>query len=246
MTQLGRNNSAVSETLGYIILFGIVTLSMGIIYVVGYPVLQSNIDANVFESAEQNFVVLQSNMKRVSFDQAPVKTLKIKLHGSEISASDHSSIRITIDNGTSTPHDYTMGEIRFSKGKKSIIYEMGSVIKSYTASSMVMVSKPPIYTSTMNGQDLTTISVVSTNGNAWLSGRGITTITMNHNSTEMLMHETPVNVTVRIDSENAPAWERYLEDAGFNIDYGNTTIVSASRNDTMLIVSNHVVDVMMK
>ncbi|MDI3486053.1 MAG: hypothetical protein PWQ50_1273 [Methanolobus sp.] len=79
MTREDRTNAAVSETLGYILLFAIVTLSMGVIYAIGYPALQSNMDANVFESAEQNFIVLQSNMERVAFDQTPVKVLKLKL-----------------------------------------------------------------------------------------------------------------------------------------------------------------------
>ncbi|WP_292463736.1 hypothetical protein [Methanolobus sp.] len=246
MTQLDRNNSAVSETLGYIILFGIVTLSMGTIYAIGYPVLQSNIDANVFESAEQSFIVLQSSMKRVSFDQAPVKTLKMKLHGSEISVNDHSS-NISISYDGTHLGTYPMGDIQFSKGKKSISYEMGSVIKKYSSTSMIMVSKPPVYTSTIDNKSVTTIGIVSINGNAWLSGRGITTVIMNHNSSRMEMPSGPTNVTVQIDSAHAPAWENYLEDAGFDISPGSTLdMVTATKNDTRLIVSRHIVDVKME
>lgn len=245
MTQLHRNNAAVSETLGYIILFGIVTLSMGTIYAIGYPVLQSNIDANVFESAEQSFIVLQSNMKRVSFDQAPVKTLKMKLHGSELSVNDHSS-NISISYGGNPPETYPMGDIQFSKGKKSISYEMGSVIKRYSPTSMIMVSKPPIYTSTIDNKSATTIGIVSINGNAWLSGRGITTVTMSHNSSRMEMPSGPTNVTVQINSAHAPAWKNYLEDAGFDISSSTSSTVIANKNDTRLIVSRHIVDVDMK
>ncbi|AFV23742.1 hypothetical protein Mpsy_1535 [Methanolobus psychrophilus R15] len=247
MTQLHRNNAAVSETLGYIILFGIVTLSMGTIYAIGYPVLQSNIDANVFESAEQSFIVLQSNMKRVSFDQAPVKTLKMKLHGSEISVNDHSS-NISISYDGTHLGTYPMGDIQFSKGKKSISYEMGSVIKRYSPTSMIMVSKPPIYTSTMDNQSVTTIGIVSINGNAWLSGRGITTVTMSHNSSRMeMLPSGPTDVTVQIDSAHAPAWKMYLEDAGFYISPSSpSSTVIATKNDTRLIVSHHTVDVDMK
>lgn len=241
MTQISRNNNAVSETLGYILLFGIVTLSMGIIYVVGYPVLQSNIDANVFESSEQSFIVLQSNMKRVSFDQAPVKNLKIKLQGSELAVDDHSSsIEINYDGNS---HTYNAGEIRFSKGKKSIIYEMGGVIKSYSPTSTLMVSKPPVYTSTIGNDSVTTIGVVSLNGNAWLSGRGITTVTMQHNTSIMNMTSSDTNVTVVINSLNAPAWKIYLEDAGFIISESTPAKVSATKNDTRLIISRHIVDV---
>jgi hypothetical protein len=219
---------------------------MGTIYAIGYPVLQSNIDANVFESAEQSFIVLQSNMKRVSFDQAPVKTLKMKLHGSEISVNDHSS-NISISYDGTPLGTYPMGDIQFSKGKKSISYEMGSVIKRYSPTSMIMVSKPPIYTSTIDNKSVTTIGIVSINGNAWLSGRGITTVTMSHNSSRMeMLPSGPTNVTVQINSTHAPAWKMYLEDAGFDISSSTLSTVTATKNDTKLIVSHHTVDVDMK
>jgi hypothetical protein len=111
---------------------------------------------------------------------------------------------------------------------------------------MIMVSKPPIYTSTIDNKSVTTIGIVSINGNAWLSGRGITTVTMSHNSSEMKMPSGTTNVTVQINSTHAPAWKMYLEDAGFDISSSTPLTVKATKNDTRLIVSHHTVDVEMK
>lgn len=244
MTQLGKNEAAVSETIGYIVLFGIVTLSMGVIYAIGYPVLESNIDANVFESAEQNFIVLQSNMKRVSFDQAPVKTLKMKLYSSELSINGLSS-NISIDIDGNPYRYYDMGDIMFLKGKKAIFYEGGSVLKRYPPQSTVVVSRPPIYNSTINGNSMTNIGIVSINGDAWVSGKGITTLTMKHNSSETLIPPGVVDVQVRINSTNAHAWKNYLEGAGFQIMSSSPLEVTARCDDTRLAISRHVVDVTM-
>ena len=82
-----NNDEAVSDTVGFILIFGIVILSMGLIYSLGYPLLQSNMDTSIFESTEQSFIVLQSNMKMVSYDQVPVKNLKMKLYSAGLSSS---------------------------------------------------------------------------------------------------------------------------------------------------------------
>ena len=89
-----NNEEAVSEVIGFIYIFGIVILSMSIIFVMGYPMLQSSMDQSIFESTTQSFIVLQSNIKMVGFDQVPVKTMKIQLNGATLSVVRNSNITI--------------------------------------------------------------------------------------------------------------------------------------------------------
>ncbi len=241
MTLEDRKEAAVSETLGYILLFAIVTLSMGVIYGIGYPILQSNIDANIFESAEQSFIVLQSNMDRVAFDQTPVKVIKMQLQSSSISVSNSSSMTITY--GSEPPLLVPTGEIEFQKNEKKLIYEMGSVMKTYDRDSMVMISKPPIYTGTIDSTPVTTIGLVTVNGDNFISGKGIATLTLRHNSSSMNMTASPTNVSLLVNSTHAREWEEYLEGIGFNITNSTSSTLSAQINDTMLILSRHTVDV---
>ena len=71
------NRTAVSEVIGYVIIFGIVMLSIGMIYAVGLPVLQSSTDATQFKSIEQGFLILQTDLFKVALDPAPVRTTKL-------------------------------------------------------------------------------------------------------------------------------------------------------------------------
>lgn len=240
MTQEDRRNAAVSETVGYILLFAIVTLSMGVIYAIGYPALQSNMDSTIFESAEQNFVVLQSNMKRVAFDQTPVKILKLKLQSATLSVKNESSIAVSYDSQTIYCPG---GTIEFARDDKAITYEMGTVLKSYPPRGMIMVSKPQIYIEEINNINVTTIGIVSINGDETYSGKGIATITMKHQDTSINRSTGLTNVTLTIDSKYAPKWEQYLKDTGFLITSANTSQVIAQKNDTLLTVSKHVVEV---
>lgn len=240
MTQENRKDSAVSETVGYILMFSIVILSMSFIYTMGYPVLQKNIEASVFENAEQSFIVLQSHMKRVAFDQAPVKMIKIKLHSSAISLNNGSSIIVSYDND-SFSHD--MGKIEFMKDEKLLAFENGGVWKQNSPSEVLMVSQPPIYTGKVDNVNTTTISITSINGHHSTAGSGIASISMKHNNSSLMTPDHPVNVTVQINSIYASQWAKYLEENGFAIISSNSSTVSARRDETMLVIGYHVVDV---
>lgn len=240
MTQENRKDSAVSETVGYILMFSIVILSMSFIYTMGYPVFQKNIEASVFENAEQSFIVLQSHMKRVAFDQAPVKVMKIKLHSSTISIDNSSSIVISYDNNS---FSYDIGKIEFSKDENLLAYENGGVWKQNSPSEVLMVSQPPIYTGRVNNVNTTTMAIVRIKGYHSTAGSGIASISMKHNNSSIITPDDPVNVIVQINSIYATQWAKYLEDNGFDIVNSNSSTVSARRDNTMLFVGNHVVDV---
>ncbi|WP_370572598.1 hypothetical protein [Methanomethylovorans sp.] len=243
MTQENRNDAAVSETVGFILMFSIVILSMSMIYILGYPILQEHIESSVFENAQQSFIVLQSDMKRVAFEQVPVKTMKIKLHSSTLSIDNRSSIFISYSDSTSHSYNYSTGEIEFTKNDNVLTYENGGLWMKQHPSGAMMVSKPPIYTGRIKNDNMTTIGVVSVNGRRSTGGNGIASINMEHNSSYLIKPSEKVDVTVTINSAYASQWGRYLEENGFDIISSSPSSVSASRLQTWLIIGSHEVDV---
>lgn len=240
MTQKdNRGEAAASEVIGFVYILAIVILSMSLIYVMGYPALQSGMDDSIFESTEQNFIVIQSNMKMVGFDQVPVKSLKIQVQGSTLSVTETSNV--TISYAGQTLH-YVTGEIEYNKNDRFLTYENGGVWKRYPEGK-IMVANPRIYASTMNGTNFTTIGVVSVRGKAGISGKGIAILNMRHN--ESVLHKTSgaVNLTLSINSTYASEWKSYLESIGFTITNPTDTSLIAFRNNTMVIVGRHLIDV---
>jgi hypothetical protein len=237
-----RKEAAVAETIGFIYIFAIVILSMSLIYVMGYPMLQSSMDESIFESTEQSFIVLQSDMKMVAFDQVPVKSLQIQLQGATLSVTENSNITIEYLDGTLQNFPYVTGEIEYQKNDKFLTYENGGVWKRYPDGSII-VSSPRIYTSTMNGTNITTIGVVSIQGASLVSGKGIVTFSMKYNGSIINKTSSPVNLTLRINSTYASEWKSYLESRGFTTTNSTDSSLTAWRNDTMLVVGRHLVDV---
>lgn len=237
-----NNEEAVSEVIGFIYIFGIVILSMSLIFVMGYPVLQSSMDQSIFESTTQSFIVLQSNIKMVGFDQVPVKTMKMQLNGATLSVIRNSNI--TISNESGVLYKGEAGGIEYQKNDKSLIFENGGVWKKYPEGT-ITVSNPRIYTGTdkTTGINYTTIGIVSVNGESSTGGQGIALINMAYNDSSLIQNVYPVNVTLIINSTFAADWGKYLNNIGFDTIILSDSSFTASRNNTMLTIGNHSVDV---
>lgn len=237
-----QNEEAASEVIGFIYIFAIVILSMSIIFVMGYPMLQSSIDESIFESTAQSFIVLQSNMKMVGFDQVPVKSMKSQLNGATLSVTRNSNITIEYDDGTTLYYD--TGEIEYQKNDKFLTYENGGVWKRYPGGS-VMVSSPRIYTDIdkNTGTSYTTIGIVSANGESSTGGKGIAILSMKYNESSINKTLIPANVTIRINSTYASDWKKFLEGINFSIINSTNRSLIAQRNNTMVVAGKHIVDV---
>ncbi|MDA0524944.1 DUF7289 family protein [Methanococcoides alaskense] len=234
-----RGDKAVSETVGFILLFGVVVIGMSFIYVTGYPILQSNMDSSIFQGAEQSFIVMQSDMKMVSFDQTPVKNMNLKLHSAGMWIDDTPSMEISY-NGTST--HYPIGKIEYIKEEQSLAYENGAVMAQYDTGSKIMLSDPRIYSTVIGGDNITTIGLVQVNGNGGSSGSSVITLKMEHNDTVLTRTDVPVDVTMVMNSDYAYVWRDHFEDIGFTTSTVNTTYLEAYKNDTFLIIGYNIVD----
>ncbi|APH39169.1 hypothetical protein BHR79_06510 [Methanohalophilus halophilus] len=235
------DDRAVSEVVGFILIFGIVVLSIGMIYTVGYPILSSNMEASVFESSEQSFVVLQSNMETVAFNELPVKTMKFKLYSSSLGLSNKSNITIDYPGIDSSPQ--AIGTVEYGKNDKRIVYENGAVFKYYPGQRVVLTSAPPIFTSKLDSENITTITVIRTSGNSFQSGSGVSTLKMSYNNSSLTTNSSVNNLTITINSEFASLWKEYLEENDFSISSSSPDQVVAHRNDTYLIYGEHLIDV---
>jgi hypothetical protein len=241
---VNRNDAGAAEVIGFIYIFGIVIISMSLILVMGYPMLQSSMDDSIFESAEQSFIILQTNMKMVAFDQVPVKTMSIQLQSSTLSINQNSNITVSDTSGT---YLYGEGEIEFQKNDKLITYENGGIWKKYPSGN-IMVSKPRIFSNIINGNKITTIGIVSIiteNEKSSMGGRGIATLDMRYASSNLSTPSNKVDVKISINSTYANQTGSYLKSIGFDIDEANSTPshLTATRNDTLLVIGMHTVNV---
>lgn len=238
----------VSETIGYIIIFGITITGIGLVTLYGYPALvNAQADANI-RNMERNMIVLQSDVNSLVYKSVPYKETTMQVSGGVLSVDPiitNFMIKEGDDNPLITYPDPTKqgtGAIQFisDTGEVSIALQNGAVVKHQSDGS-VMLSKPRWFIdtnpSTMEETFVITLIQVDTSGST-LANSGISTVQMGiqplliydptppppgsgdeTNIIDKMPASNEVKITIPLlDSKYRKAWENYFE-----IDLGMTT-----------------------
>jgi type II secretory pathway pseudopilin PulG len=250
-----KSESAVSEVIGFIMIFSIVILAISAIYAVGYPTIQSSKENAQFQNMEQSFMVLQSNINTVAFGQAPVRTLKTSLGGGSLTVyPDAGWSKINISTTTGYSCKVNIGAIEYEKNGRSIAYEGGGVWEKYPAGSAITVSEPRIFVHGDNGNRTVSVSIInisSENGISSVGGEGAASVVVRFKrSSSPYINSTssPYPVTITVTSDYADAWERYFNETidpsmGVVEPVGGTGVKATISAVNTLIVNEHVIEV---
>ena len=243
-----KSESAVSEVIGFILIFSIVMLAISAIYAVGYPTIQSSKENAQFQNMEQSFMVLQSNINTVAFGQAPVRTLKTSLGGGSLTV-DPNEGKITVSPGVWS--DVPIGAIEYEKNGRSIAYEGGGVWEKYPAGSAIKVSEPKIFVHEDNGNRTVSVSIINISGElSSVGGEGAASVTVRSELSTYPLNITysPGTVTINVTSYYyADAWGRYfnetIDPSMGTVVPGLGTVTATISNVDTLIVNEHVIEV---
>jgi hypothetical protein len=244
MGKILADETAVSETIGYILIFTIVLTCIGIILLYGSGVLDNAKDQNNFKSMEHGLSLVQSDMKQVAMDSAPVKTTKIHMNGGTIFAnSTTGGLTIAYPSGTNK-YDNTTGSLSFvaSGVYNSLSIENGGLWEQYTDDSAgTIVSTPRIY-----GVDDTNTIVINVmriypKNSLSIGGTGTLNVVTKFNKT--LVYDYPSadgtgkSLTLTYNTKYPTAWKSFFENQSIDQVPFNPT-ASVSGNSVTLTLSN--------
>jgi len=150
---------AVSESIGFIIIFSIVIAGIGLVSLYGYPMLlQHQIGADE-RTMEQTMITLQNDMKLLSYSNVPYKDTALRVSGGALAvfynkAETSQDFDFYWYNKTSpladkwvkmNCSDFYPGELRYisDQGTAVISFENGAVVKrQQDAPGSVMLAEP--------------------------------------------------------------------------------------------------------
>jgi len=136
----------VSETVGFIIIFGIMMSGIALVTLYGYPaLLDAQQNANI-RNMERNMISLQSDVNALTYKAVPYKETTMQVGGGVLSVERPdlgSSISIVSSSNGQLIPDFQPGRMRFlsESGDISIAIENGAVVKRQAGGS-VMLSEP--------------------------------------------------------------------------------------------------------
>lgn len=136
---------AVSDVVGFVVVFSLVAATVGIVSVTGIGILQDARDAEQVNNAERAFDVLADNMADIHRAGAPSRSTEIKLDDARLEVRSSVVINVTgVDpSGTNPNVSYSTTPIMYEgRGDTAIVYEGGAVFRDSPRGGIV-TEKPP-------------------------------------------------------------------------------------------------------
>lgn len=206
---------AVSEALSFILVFSIVTLTVGIVYVGGFASLQDARDAERFENAERAFDVLADNLADTYRDGAPSRATELKLADASIGFGPETEVSVSVDGDP--PASVSLEPIVYDAGTgRTLAYENGAVVRSEGDTAFMLEEPELVFDADENVVVLPIVQTRPTGDTSSLAGQSTVLVRTQLTRNELLSRydsgSHSVDLTVTTTPARADAWERYLSD----------------------------------
>jgi hypothetical protein len=229
---------AVSEAVGFILLFGLVTIGIGLVTMYGYPILmREQTNANE-RNMEQSLIVLQNDIKSLCYKNIPFKETSLSIGGGSLAFYNYGGAAVDAnqyflisvsDPGISIPPSldrFEPGELRYQTdtGQMVLGIENGAVMKRQeTGTGSVMIAEPRwfIDVDPISTDKTMVIYLIKLDSTGSLSRSGVGNVRMKMNSDPEYFEGTGTDFSVTVDyyfdtnPANPPndyktAWKNYF------------------------------------
>lgn len=219
---------AVSEVLGYVLIFTLIVGSIAIVTVGGLNSLESARTNEQAANAERAFDVLHDNLADVHSEGAPSRATEIALGESQLYFGENITMRVKVDTGASTfDEDYEIRPVIFRVGDgRQLVYEGGATFRE-SRDGGIMLNDPP-FRLNANGAYIPIVRTTAPN----VQSIGSTNVLVRGQAgTREVLHRGLGSGTVElieIESPRHEIWAEYFRDAGYcdtvNVPAGTETV----------------------
>jgi hypothetical protein len=228
------NDKGVSEAIGFMLIFGMVIVGIGLVTLYGYPLLlQQQVGADE-KIMEKNMIVLQNDVKSLAYKTVPFKETALKIGGGSLTVYNSSytpaSSTIEINNGVVASYlppfnvstEFTPGELRYESvsAQTDISLQNGAVVlrprinQGFINGSVMLAEPRWFFDSTTNKMVINLINITST---SIIGKEGIGTVQMELVG-DPYYNETLVppgqNITIiynpDVTQDYSVAWDNYI------------------------------------
>lgn len=213
---LRTDDRGVSELIGFVVVFGIIISSVGLLYMTGFQAMGDYQEREQTKNAERAMDALAENFNDiVRNDGVKYRAGELTLRKGTISYDENGTV--ISDNITSVGNG--SGTFIYEHGGTEVVYEGGAVVRS-TNSVDWMVSDPPMRCSS----NVAIISLVEIDGDeSAMTAHGSQEVTAIQQGTTAETVTGPITITV--DSDRSEAWNRTLTKNGWEMGPGSNEYV---------------------
>jgi hypothetical protein len=215
------NDSGVSESIGFLLVFSIIIAGIGLVTLYGYPLLlQQQVSADE-KIMEKNMIVLQNDIKSLAYKTVPYKETSLKIGGGSLtvynSSLSPSKFDITYPGYTNS---FKSGELRYESvsSQTDLSLQNGGVaVRPRNQQGSSMLADPRWFydplTKTM------VINLINITSDGLMAKEGIGTVRMKLGDTKYNQYNSPnsnliINYTSTSDQDYSVAWKNYFTKMG--------------------------------
>lgn len=212
------NDSGVSPVIGMILILAIVTVSIGIIYTVGIPMIDNAKSSTHQQNIHNSFSVLHGDIEEVV--RGPItgagtaRTTTISMDGGTLAViPNNTRMEVSYNDGTTTTLSWSPGTTSYEYKNMIMAYENGAVFTKYPTGS-IMEHEPLIYAGKLSGNNvgvmIHVINITGANTSTSGKGKGNVRTSAVDDGVSKIYSEDVNSISINITSQNYQAWDRYL------------------------------------
>lgn len=212
----GKQERAVSEIIGYILVFALIITSVGLVSIGGIPSFDSARESEQLQNADRAFDVLDTNMVEIYDRGAPSRSTELNAGDAVVETRESVTFNITVTykDGNVSATEAAVNPIVFSGvGDTEFVYVAGAIIRDQPDAN-VLRSEPPFKINDKRA----VFTLVETTSDGRQSTEG-GTVLVRAESVRRSVEVADISgsrideITISVsDSPRQEVWERYFEE----------------------------------
>lgn len=216
---------AVSDTIGFVFAFALVTAAIGVVYTSGIGGLEDAREDEQLTNAVRAFDVLADNVGDLRTEGAPSRATELKLTDASLGFGDPVRVEMQVNhtapgNDANATYAMTTRPLVYDDSAGEVVYSAGATFRVDDGSA-VMREEPDLLVG--DRRAVVPLLIAYPRGNSTHVGGSTTVLVVAHRQSAGLDgqfdtgaggHDARVNVTV--ESARAAAWGRYFEAKGMS------------------------------
>ena len=214
------DDRAVSDVLAFVLIFGVMVTSVGLIAVVGFDAVEGMSDGEQLQSAEVSMAELADQMTGIADHEAPVRSTEFRMRGATTRVIDSPTLNVTItsEGGDEWNASISLGGVAYELGDSTIAVVGGSVVR-VDGTHAVMLREPPFMhvddrarLNLIQVRMLRTSGAITTDSTVQLRSHHDRTRLITPDNRSQLRDVVAIHIDVVGDDPIAEVWDGYFDD----------------------------------
>lgn len=160
-----------TETLGFVLVFGLVVAVIGVTFATGFSGLQDVREVERLNNAERAFEVLADNLEDIVHRNAPRRATEIKVSDARLGFADPVTVDVSID-GAPLNWTFQVDPLAYEAEAGEIVYSTGAVLRHDGSGSGLVASESTF----LLGANRTIVPIIQTRAGESSGVGGSTTV----------------------------------------------------------------------